>query len=85
MDVKEAVALAKRYIADVFTDEEVENLRLEEIEFDKKSKIWSVTLSFSRPWGGSFGDFAPRRYDYKVVRIADADRNVLSVKNREIA
>ncbi len=90
MEVKEAVALAKKYVRDVFAEEKIDNVGLEEVEFDEKRGIWSVTIGFSRPWEeapGTFGlklaEFAPRRRDYKVVRIKDADKRVTSVKNRE--
>jgi hypothetical protein len=90
MEVKEAVALAKKYVRDVFADEQIDNLGLEEVEFDGQRGTWSVTIGFSRPWeeaSGTFGaklaGFVPRRRDYKVVRITDADKKVTSVKNRE--
>ncbi len=90
MEVKEAVTLAKKYVRDVFAEEKIDNVGLEEVEFDEKRGIWSVTIGFSRPWeeaSGTFGaklaDFVPRRRDHKVVRITDADKKVTAVKNRE--
>ena len=90
MQVQEAVALAKNYIRNVFADEKIDNVALEEVEFDDKLGTWSVTIAFSRPWEEASGTvatklagFVPRRRDYKVVRIADADKRVTSVKNRE--
>ncbi len=90
MQVKEAVSLAKQYMKDVFAEEQIDTLRLEEVELDDKTGIWSVTIGFSRPWDEAAGPFgvklaglAPRRRDYKVVRIADGDKRVVSVKNRE--
>lgn len=90
MQVKGVVSLAKQYIKEVFAEENIENPGLEEVEFDKKSGIWSVTIGFSRPWDEAAGPlavklaaFGPRRRDYKVVRIVDSDGRVISVKNRE--
>jgi hypothetical protein len=90
MQVKEAVSLAKQYLNDVFAEEQIDGLRLEEVELDYKTRIWSVTIGFSRPWDEAAGpfavklaDLAPRRRDYKVVRIDDRENRVLSVKNRE--
>lgn len=90
MQIKEVVSLAKQHIKDVFAEEKIDNPGLEEIEFDDKTGIWSVTIGFSRPWDEATGPFAvklagfgPRRRDYKVVRIVDSDRRVISVKNRE--
>jgi len=89
MDVKEAVRTAKEYIADLFANEGVSNLGLEEVEFDDGKRTWQVTIGFSRPWdrpSAAFtaimqGSSLPR--SYKVVRIDDASGHVLSVKARE--
>ena len=50
MDVKEAVAYAKRYVLELFADENVTNIGLEEVEFDDRVNEWCVTIGFSRPW-----------------------------------
>lgn len=91
MQVKEAISVAKQYLKEVFADEKIDGLGLEEVEFDDKSSVWSVTIGFSRPWeeAGPFGTklaaLAPRRRDCKVVRISDGNKKVISVKNRETA
>jgi hypothetical protein len=91
MDVKEAIAIAKRYVKDVFVDEAIENIGLEELEFDDDKDIWSVTLGFSRPWHDDrlptalqVNAFSQRKRDYKVLRISDQSGKVLSIKNREV-
>ena len=88
MNVKEAVRAAKSYVADVFGEEGLTNLGLEEVERDEGAGAWRVTVGFSRPWNSVrnpltaiTGDAAPRR-TYKVVSIRD-DGEVLSVKRRE--
>ncbi len=87
MNVKEAVARAREYVLDLFSEDGISNLALEEIEFDEGSGEWRITLGFSRPWehplGGSLMTHQPRR-SYKLVRIADQSGAVLSVKNREM-
>ncbi|MFZ5450699.1 MAG: hypothetical protein ACOZF2_02320 [Thermodesulfobacteriota bacterium] len=92
MDVKEAVEIAKHYITDLFRDEEISNLGLEEVDFDEKSSTWSVTIGFSRPWDTRTGinEFAAfmqqtgiLQRSYKIVSIDDATKKVRSVKNRE--
>ncbi len=50
MDVKEAVRTAKKYVAELFTDETIANGGLEEVEFNNTSNNWEVTIGFSRPW-----------------------------------
>ena len=49
MDVKEAVAIAKRYITDLFADEGIAHLGLEEVLFDEWSGDWKVTIGFAPP------------------------------------
>lgn len=89
MDVKEAVNAAKTYVAELFANEGLSNLGLEEVEFDDSIAAWKVTVGFSRPWDRPASSFAvltqamsmPR--SYKVVLIEDATGRVVSVKNRE--
>ena len=86
MDVKEAVKAAKVYVSNLFSEEGVENLGLEEVEYDDLGGDWVVTVGFSRPWNNRptglltatlGGDF---KRDYKLVRIHDMDGSVKSVK-----
>jgi len=89
MDVKEAVGTAKKYIEELFAQEGITNLGLEEIELDEQAEEWRVTVGFSRPWDSvtGFASVAERinpRRSYKVVRISDKTGAVVSVKNREV-
>ena len=95
MDVKEAVAVAKGYLTDIYTGESIVNLGLEEVEFDERSDTWCITLGFSRPWDHPM----PRRNrtlalalgeptepelkrSYKVLRVDDDSGEVKSLKDR---
>ena len=49
MDVKEAVRTAKKYVIDLFSDEDIRAVVLEEIV--SEGGTWKVTLSFIRPQG----------------------------------
>jgi hypothetical protein len=49
MDVKQAVKTAKAYVADLFEEDGVVDLGLEEVEHDDGNKLWRVTVGFSRP------------------------------------
>lgn len=90
MDVKEAVVHAKRYIIDLFADENLSNVGLEEVELDDQAKEWVVTIGFSRPWDEPKNTFAAiaaatsTKRSYKIVRISDVTEEVLSVKNRVV-
>ena len=86
MDVKQAVQMAKEHVAELFADEPIENVGLEEVEFDESSQVWMVTIGFSRFWGGRTQDNIVRALgtarDFKIVRIEDGSGRVQSVKHR---
>jgi hypothetical protein len=91
MDVKEAIAAAKKYVNEVYADEQVTNLGLEEVEHSPGAGSWEITLAFSRPWNTprtraqeileNLGGVSSLKTSYKVITIAD-DGTVLSMKNR---
>ena len=97
MDVKEAVRTARKYITNLFADEGVEYVGLEEVEFDDSASVWNVTIGFYRSWdlpkpeplfAGIKVQKSPpslERRSYKVVRIHDRDGQVISVMNRALA
>lgn len=90
MDVKEAVQAAKMHVAEIFADESIANVGLEEVEFDELNRVWAITIGFSRPWdhpGSLFRtlDGTPRPRTFKIVRIGDESGRVQSVKHRNVA
>ena len=89
MDVKQAVRTAKKHVGEIFSDEHIANVGLEEVEFDEMNEVWAITIGFSRSWGrpgdvirALEGDFART---YKIVRIEDKSGRVQSVRHREVA
>ena len=96
MNVQDAVRLAKDYVTDVFVEEQITNVGLEEIEFNESRNRWEITIGFSRPWDYQTrslfeqGDDPfktqrrPRTRSFKVVNIDDDNAKVLSIKNREV-
>ena len=86
MDVKEAVDLAKKTVADLFAKEGVANLGLEEVVFDEVQKMWQITVGFSRAWDlqGALAFVSNARRTYKIVTI-DPEGKAVSIKNRETA
>ena len=97
MDVKEAVAKAKKHVAEVFEGEDLADVGLEEVMFDDEEDVWKVTVGFNRPWdrlkgladvmsAASAGEFPEwKRRSFKVVRIEDRTGRVMSLTNREPA
>ena len=85
VDVKEAAQAAKAYIIDLFADEQIEHVGLEEVKLSQVSNVWDITIGFSRPWTRSaLGPILsnPTQRTYKIVRINNKDGKVLSVAHR---
>ena len=88
MDVKEAVRSAKDYLAELYVDEEVVNVGLEEVRFDYDSDKWFVTIGFSRPWDrkhplvGALSEAGRPDRSYKEICIDDVSGDVESLKVR---
>lgn len=91
MEAKEAITKAKNYIADVYEDEGIFNIGLEEIEFSDDA--WSVTIGFSRQWDkpprspftttiAPAADYRANSRSYKVIKIRDKDGSIISLRNR---
>jgi hypothetical protein len=91
MDAREAIATAKRYVSEVYADEHVTNLGLEEIEHIPADGTWIITLGFSRPWNTpqtraqevleNIGGVSALKRSYKIITVNN-DGSVLSMKNR---
>lgn len=93
MGAKDAVRAAKEHIADLFQDEGVMDVGLEELVYrDGDLGVWEITIGFRRVWKGPdpvgnplavlSGRTSPRTY--KIVRISD-EGEVLSLKHRQIS
>lgn len=46
---KEAVLKAKQYLYEIASDEEFEDLRVEEVELESNENFWFITLGYFRP------------------------------------
>ena len=85
MDVKEAVQVAKNYVIELFAEEGIVDVGLEEVDIEL-SDTWVVTIGFSRPWNRNIGSVLggqPSR-SYKAVRVQDKNGKVMSVKDRAL-
>lgn len=91
MNVKEVVKNAIDHINDLFKDENISNLGLEEVEYDSAIGEWVVTVGFSRPWDYPQGSLAAltggskANRSYKIVSVNDTNGEVISVKNRTVS
>lgn len=87
MDVKQAVHAAKEYIAELYEDEQIIDMGLEEVVFEELPAVWKVTIGFSRPWdvkGPAIAALvdARRTRSYKVISLNDASGKVESLTDR---
>lgn len=94
MQVNEAVRAAKAYIAEVFAEEKIVEIGLEEVRID--DGIWDITIGFRRPWPKRVRAETDRGLEllkpkykfqdrwFKLVRIRDDDGVVLGVYDGEL-
>lgn len=90
MAPKEAIARAKSSVADLFADERIDDIRLEEIRFDDRSNRWLITVGFERPartetLNGVSLLLGHGSRAYKVVSISDDTGQTVAVTNWEHA
>ncbi|MGH7095949.1 MAG: hypothetical protein ACREFB_20775 [Stellaceae bacterium] len=71
--MSEAVAAAKRHLGEQFAGEPIGDLRMEEFLYDDHLGVWTITLGFNA---------SSRPRDYRIVRVAESDKAVLSVTGR---
>ena len=91
MNVKDAVHTAKAYVADIFEDEQITRLGLEEVEFDSAIGEWRVTIGFNRLWDANnalttaLTSELYRNRSFKVVRIKDSSGEVSAIGDRVLS
>ena len=96
MEVKEAVHTAYKYISELFADEGIEYIGLEEVTFDDTACAWNVTIGFFRRWDrqkglstimGEVVGGEPRNWkkrSFKVVQIDDNTGRVVAMTHRTV-
>lgn len=95
---KEAAAIARRFVLDLYDEEDqgapLQNVLLEEIEYERHSKLWSVTIGFDRKYtpalsglgGGALTSMRMPQYRraLKRVEVDDETGKVLRMIEREV-
>ncbi len=79
MDLREAVAVAKQQVAELCAPGIPQNVRLENFLYDDHLGVWSLTIGYTAEVAPATPNPARR---YKIVRVSQADKAVLSVKDR---
>lgn len=75
MNLKEAVEVAKRQVNDLFAADAARDVRLEQFLYDDHLAVWTLTIGFALA-------SQPEERGYKIVRVAEADKSILSISNR---
>lgn len=90
MDVKDAVRTAKEYLTDLYVEEEIVNVGLEEVRYDDEADKWYVTIGFSRPWDQRIAMMVRSHQaglierSYKELCIDDITEEVESLTTRSL-
>lgn len=89
LGMKEAIRRAKQEITEIFADEEISELGLEEVRFDESLGVWKITLGFTRPWRNpksAFSGLSPSlaQRDFKVVTLDGTDGRLVAIEERRL-
>jgi hypothetical protein len=87
--VKDALGAAQAFVRDLYPEEELRHLRLEEVDLSSDERVWNITLSWveksiSKPsvlgiYGGG-GDIQKLPRVYKVFEVDAESGTVRSMK-----
>lgn len=85
-----AVRAAKAWLAEVYKDESIARISLEEVRF--RDGNWEITLGFIRPdlddpdrSALEAGFYERRHRIYKVLIVAGNDNHIMEMRDREVA
>jgi hypothetical protein len=83
MDLKEAVAVARQRISELFAADAPRDIRLENFLYDDHLTVWSLTIGFDLS-NHAAEALTPihRARSYKIVRVSEADKSILSISDR---
>ncbi|NTV46428.1 MAG: hypothetical protein HGB11_07910 [Chlorobiales bacterium] len=91
LDVKQAIAAARKAASEFFEDASLIDLQLEEVEFDTARNVWLITLGFNVPnrnlmkgIGAVIGNERQYIRKYKLFMIDALTGQVKSMKIREV-
>ena len=93
IDVKQAVQAATQYARDLFADQELRHLRVEEVELTEDRSIWNITLGWVEPAIRTRPSLVPSYADggvvklprvYKVFDVDAESGEVRAMKIREV-
>lgn len=82
MEMRDAVQKAKTHVVELFDDEGIADVGLEEIALS--GDYWEITIGFSRAWDRSVGSVLSGKLSrsYKVLLVNNEDGSICSVRDR---
>lgn len=85
LDVKAAVATAAGYLKDLYSDEQLKNIRLEEVWLSDDEKYWYVTIGYDSPTAARhpLAGFRQPEREYKILKVRVEDGRVMEMKIRQ--
>lgn len=83
--LKKAVKLAATYFNELYEDEQLRNVLLEEVEYDNSREVWLITFGYDTSrteTGGIIGSRIIR--DYKTVQVDASTGGLIALKMRKV-
>jgi len=81
VDVRQAASTATNYLVNLYPQQTLSNVQLEEVELSEDEKYWLITLSY--PVTHNLLNMQIRR-EYKVFKVDAATGQVRSMKIRKL-
>jgi hypothetical protein len=85
LDVKAAVATTLTYLKDLYSDEQLKNIRLEEVWLSDDEKYWYITIGFDSPTSvrDPLASLRLSEREYKLFKVRVEDGRVMEMKIRQ--
>ena len=93
LTVKDAVQAAQRWVRDLYPEEDLQHLRLEEVKLSDDERLWNITLGWAESavreptsLSAMFSqDLRTLPRVYKTLEVDSESGTVKSMKIREVA
>jgi hypothetical protein len=85
LDVKAAVTTAVTYLKDLYSEEELKNIRLEEVWLSDDEKYWYVTIGYNSLTSARdpLASLRLPEREYKLFKVRVEDGRVMKMKMRQ--
>ena len=83
MDLQKALGVARQQIEKAYAADAPRDIRLEGFLYDDHLMVWSLTIGFTlSDRTGEVPAPAGQARNYKIVRVSETDKSVLSIADR---